>query len=320
MEESKSPQKSMHILELGFTVLFIFKKWFVGQTQLDSTQRLAFIAPFQRTIVKLKESALQRDEEGMTISSVTTFFKDLAFGFVSLCRSKDTISDPAEAVSHVVLSKAEFDASCKLETFQADALAFFQRFTGCIEIVRNAKSELVYFPLLPYAEALHSEQRDEWLRGMPVGKPRAKLDFFMEQSLDNLQQLKNEYLFAKIFRSYPVLGALTKHISLWKALSFYLVLAAVMCVVHRDQLRDFVLVSSTGTLIRRAAEQPFLLRFVHLRFHPHGAGSIGRVSDPVPRCRRHVVRVQTCALHLLPTVHRARERRRHGAWGGDGHE
>jgi len=77
--------------------------------------------------------------------------------------------------------------------------------------------------MLPYAESLHNDQKSEWLLELPIGKPRAKLDHIMENSLDYLQQLKNEYLFAKIFRYYPVFGALAKQIPLWKTLAFYIV-------------------------------------------------------------------------------------------------
>ena len=107
--------------------------------------------------------------------------------------------------------------------YKQKALNFFNKYTGVIEIVRNDKVELVYFPLLPYAESFHDEQKKDWLQNMPVGKPRAKLEYIMDNSLDYIQQLKDEYLFAKTFRYYPVLGALAKQIPLWKALAFYLV-------------------------------------------------------------------------------------------------
>ena len=58
---------------------------------------------------------------------------------------------------------------------------------------------------------------------MPVGKPRAKIDSFMEESLDYLQQLKNEYMFKKTFSYYPVFGAITKQIPLWRNFALYLV-------------------------------------------------------------------------------------------------
>jgi len=127
-----------------------------------------------------------------------------------------------EAVVNVEFTYAEFIKVVHADNFQTEALNFFNRYTGAIEIVRQNTIEIVYFPILPYGEALENEQKIEWLQSLPVGKPRAKLDCFMENSLDYLQQLKNEYLFTKIFRYYPVFGALAKQIPLWRCFAFYL--------------------------------------------------------------------------------------------------
>lgn len=92
-----------------------------------------------------------------------------------------------------------------------------------IEIVRDQQAEHIFFPIMPYAEALQVEQKNEWLQLLPVGKAREKLDFFMNDSIDFTTQLRNEYLFAKIFRYTPVFGALAKQIPLWKLVVFLLV-------------------------------------------------------------------------------------------------
>ena len=93
-----------------------------------------------------------------------------------------------------------------------------------IEIVRSQHTEHIYFPIMPYAEALQIDQKNEWLQKLPVSKAREKLDFFMSDSIDFTTQLKNEYLFAKIFRYTPVFGALAKQIPLWKLVVFFLVI------------------------------------------------------------------------------------------------
>ena len=77
---------------------------------------------------------------------------------------------------------------------------------------------------MPYAESLESTKKLEWLRSLPVGKPRAKIDCFLENTLDYLQQLNNEYVFTRIFRKYPIFGAVSKQIPLCQSFSFYILL------------------------------------------------------------------------------------------------
>ncbi len=203
----------------------------------SDTKTLPKLAPLQKKLASLKDNVLQSSEEDMMMSGVTTFFKDLILGFVYLGKSmvfvcvyifliiKAVIEShfTKEAVTKEVFTDAEFHNAQRNEGFERAALNFFNKYTGAIEIVRGDKTEMVYFPMLPYSEALHNEQKNEWLQELPIGKPRAKLDYLMENSLDYLQQLKNEYLFAKIFRYYPVFGAVAKQIPLWKSLAFYLV-------------------------------------------------------------------------------------------------
>ncbi|MDR3549701.1 MAG: hypothetical protein P4M11_15755 [Candidatus Pacebacteria bacterium] len=184
----------------------------------------------------MTDQVLQSSEEDIMVSDVTTFFKDLVLGFVYIGKSKTRVTIRGiEAVTKQVFTEEEFRSSCNTDSFRHHALNFFNKNTGVIDIVRCEKTETVYFPILPYAEVLHTEQKNEWLQELPIGKPRAKLDYFMENSLDYLQQLKNEYLFARIFRYYPVFGALAKQIPLWKSLAFYLVLqrACSLCDCSR---------------------------------------------------------------------------------------
>lgn len=131
---------------------------------------------------------------------------------------------PIEAVTRRSFTQAEFESKKKCEEFLNQALVFFEKNTGAIDIVRNGKSELMYYPLLPCMQSLQEQQKTEWLLQIPVGKPRAKLDYITKKAPDFVQQLKNEHLFAKTFRIYPVFGALAKQIPLWNTLAFYLVL------------------------------------------------------------------------------------------------
>ena len=127
------------------------------------------------------------------------------------------------------------------EEFQHSALNFFNKYTGVIEIVRNEATELVYYPILPFAESLQDEQKTEWLRSLPVGKPRAKIDCFMDNSLDYIQQVNNEYMFTNIFRYYVIFGAITKQIPLFKSFAFYLsiILNLVIIASYRKHGTDW---------------------------------------------------------------------------------
>ena len=133
-------------------------------------------------------------------------------------------SSPVEAVKRVSLDKKQFEVLRDDKQFYRRALTFFQNFCGTIEIVRNKKSEIVHFPILPYAEALTDQQRTETVSGMPIGQAKAKLDYFMGGCMGTLQTMKGEYLFAKTFRTYPGFGAIAKHLRLWSTLAFYTVL------------------------------------------------------------------------------------------------
>ncbi|MDR3547182.1 MAG: hypothetical protein P4M11_02695 [Candidatus Pacebacteria bacterium] len=126
-------------------------------------------------------------------------------------------------MKNVTLNKKQFEALREDKNFYRKALTFFQKFCGTIEIVRNTQSEIVHFPILPYAEALTEQQRRETVSGMPIGQAKAKLDYFMGGCMGTLQTMKNEYLFAKTFRVYPGFGAVAKHLSLWSTLAFYTV-------------------------------------------------------------------------------------------------
>ena len=123
----------------------------------------------------------------------------------------------------MVMDKKKFYENKQDSKFCDKALGFFQNFSGTIEIVRNNKSEIVHFPILSYAEALTEQQQIETFAEMPVGQAKAKLDYFMGGCMNTLQTMKNEYLFAKTFRHYPVFGAVAKHLTLWNTLAFYTV-------------------------------------------------------------------------------------------------
>ena len=232
-------------MELGFTLLFIIKKWYEDKTALDCNDALIHrrIAVLMKRLEDLKDNVLQSYEEDLMVSGATTFFKDLILGFVYIGKSNiANVIMGIEAVTKQVFTEEEFKSVCNHESFKQQALNFFNKYTGSIEIVRSDKTETVYFPILPYAEALYAEQKGEWLQELPIGKPRAKLDYFMDNSLDYLQQLKNEYLFARIFRYYPVFGALAKQIPLWKSTAFYLVSTASLTpLVHHTQYLNHVL-------------------------------------------------------------------------------
>ncbi len=129
-----------------------------------------------------------------------------------------------EAVKGVVLLRGKFEAARNNPAHKLRVLKFFQDYTGRIEIVRQQHKEIVYFPILPYAETLTEQQRSDAMAGMPLGQAKAKLDYFMGNCPNMLQGMKNEYLFTKTFRSYPVFGAVAKHLKLWETLAFYTVI------------------------------------------------------------------------------------------------
>jgi len=58
---------------------------------------------------------------------------------------------------------------------------------------------------------------------MPIGQTKAKLDYFMGKSVDTLQRIESNYLFAKTLRHIPVLGAIARHLGLWDNFAFYTV-------------------------------------------------------------------------------------------------
>ena len=215
-------KKSNFILELGFTLLFVVKKWYEGYTTIECNI-YKIIAPFQELLNQLKECALQPSHENNMITDGFTFIKDFVLGFVSLCRSK-VVFEFIEVIIKDEFIYEDFQEVSQNSNYRRNAINFFNMYTGVIEIVRNEKVEMVYFPLLPYAESFRNEQKKEWLQDMPIGKPRPKLEYIMTNSLDFLQQLKDEYLFVKTFSYYPVLGAIAKQIPLWKSLAFYLVI------------------------------------------------------------------------------------------------
>ena len=124
----------------------------------------------------------------------------------------------------MTLEEAEFETLRKSEDFCYYSLNFFNKYTGKIEIIRDNTKETIYFPVLPYAEALQMQQKDMWLEKLPVGRPKEKLDFFMNDTLDFGTYLRKDYSFAKVFRYTPVFGALAKQITLWKSLVFCLVI------------------------------------------------------------------------------------------------
>jgi len=123
-----------------------------------------------------------------------------------------------------VPSLEQFNELQRDSKFRENALEFFQKYTGTIEIVKNNRSETVSFPLLPYAEAFTKQQQNGAFCNMPLGKTKAKLDYFTENCIDILQTMENEYVFAKTLKHYPLVGAITKHLALWKTLEFYMVL------------------------------------------------------------------------------------------------
>ena len=176
-----------------------------------------------KTLCGLKDQVVQTTKKTEILDNVITFVKDLVFGLLFIFTSNRTYHILIEAVRHITLGEAEYNALKTDPNFQVSALNFFNKYTGMIEIVRDQQTEHIFFPIMPYAEALQLEQKNEWLQKLPVGKAREKLDFFMNDSIDFTTQLKNEYLFAKIFRYTPVFGALAKQIPLWKLVVYILV-------------------------------------------------------------------------------------------------
>ncbi len=175
-------------------------------------------------LAELKDQVLDSQVETFVLTNISTFVKDFILGFAYLGKSTHSgVIPEIEVVTSVKCTHAEFLNTRDKEGFKFDALNFFNKYTGSIEIVRNGTTELVYFPMLPYAEALGDEQKHEWMQSLPVGKPRAKIDSFLEGSLDYIQQLKNEYMFKKTFSFYPVFGAITKQIPLWRSFALYVV-------------------------------------------------------------------------------------------------
>lgn len=79
---------SNYILEVGFTLLFIVKKWYEGQGGNEGRSYQAPATGLQGRLQGLKECALQPSNQNHMVSDATTFFKDLVLGFVTLCRSK----------------------------------------------------------------------------------------------------------------------------------------------------------------------------------------------------------------------------------------
>ena len=130
----------------------------------------------------------------------------------------------------------------KEEENMRNAIIFFQDNSGAIEIVRNGKSERIYFPILPIKEVLSSSERDEFIDDLPVKQPKAKLDYITENSMNLIIRLRNEYMFRRgVFRYYPVLGAVAKHTELWKTMSFYtaFVLNLLILVSYKnDNIQD----------------------------------------------------------------------------------
>ena len=139
-------------------------------------------------------------------------------------------------MKNVQLDEKDFQAQKQSNQFNKHVWTFFQKYSGTIEIVRNNRSETVHFPILPYAEALTEQQQTETFSEMPIGQAKAKLDYFKGGCMDTLQTMKNEYLFAKTFRHYPVFGAVAKHLRLWNTLAFYMVLLHYSISYHNRLL------------------------------------------------------------------------------------
>lgn len=242
------------MLELGFTLLFIVKKWSEGK--LENPPEL------KDRIEKLTDRVINSEVESYTIRNLVTFFKDFVLGFVYLFTSSFCVV-MVETLARVDFRDEDFVWSKENTEFQYEALNFFNKYTGVIEIVRNESTELVYYPILPFAESLQNEQKTEWLRSLPVGKPRAKIDCFMDNSLDYIQQVNNEYMFTNIFRYYVIFGAITKQIPLFKSFAFYLsiLLNLVIIASYRKHgndwdtrledpsLFDYFSTSTTNTII-----------------------------------------------------------------------
>jgi len=66
------------MIELGFTLLFVLKKWFEGKPEVEDD--------LQEKLLSLKDQALNGEGETFGIDNLTTFFKDLVLGFVFLCK------------------------------------------------------------------------------------------------------------------------------------------------------------------------------------------------------------------------------------------
>jgi hypothetical protein len=107
--------------------------------------------------------------------------------------------------------------------FYPHALQFFSSNSGRTEILRGGKLEFVDYPLLPFRVIVDDYDKNEFLEGFPVGQPKAKLDYIMHNATDFIIKQRNEYMFQKIFSKYPVIGAFTLHIALWKKISFHIV-------------------------------------------------------------------------------------------------
>jgi len=78
------------LLEIGFTLLFILKKWYENIAEVECIFYVLFKdkkAPLHKKLLTLTDQVLQSSEEDVMISGATTFFTDLVLGFVFLCKS-----------------------------------------------------------------------------------------------------------------------------------------------------------------------------------------------------------------------------------------
>ena len=223
-ETGKMSTDSFH-LSLGFTVLFILKRWFELSPDLD-TKAKRILGSITTKVTK------KATESNGFFKGFITFWVDLVTGFIVFF---------SKAITRPILKEEEYDRFRKDDSFYHGALSFFEKYTGTVEIVRKRKSENVHFPILSYAEAINATQQREAMEGIPIGQAKGKLDYFMKSCLGILQTMKNEYLFTKTFKNYPVIGAIAKHVSLWDSLAFYvaILLNVVVMLSYRKEDKGF---------------------------------------------------------------------------------
>ena len=159
-----------------------------------------------------------RDTEGRTglqqddiVSSIYNFIKDFYGGFVDIGKRAAKI-----------IKKNEYTTTINNASYKERAFKLFQHHSTSLEIVRSKTIETVYFPVLPYFEALSEEQKQQLFESMPIGQQKAKLLYVIENASNFIQDMNNEYMFAKFFKNFPVLGAVSRALPLWKELAFYL--------------------------------------------------------------------------------------------------